>query len=276
MKIDAHQHFWIYNEKDFGWITDDMALLHQDFMPDNSLKILLDNGFDACVAVQARQTETETEFLLDLAKKSDFIRGVVGWVDLQAENIEERLSYFSGFPKLSGIRHVVQAEPDTDFLLRPAFQNGISLLKQYNLVYDILIYPKQLKSAVKMVRQFSEQVFVLDHIAKPLIKGKVLEPWRSHIKELARSENVYCKVSGMVTEANWQNWQEKDFRVYLDVIVESFGTDRILYGSDYPVCLAAGNYKSQLQIIEHYLASFSASEQADILGNTACRVYRLI
>jgi L-fuconolactonase len=261
MKIDSHQHFWKYSPDGFGWITENMSVIRRDFLPED-LKPELDRaGFDGCVAVQASQTEAETQFLLDLAGQYPFIKGVVGWVDLRATNAAERLAHFSKHPKMVGIRHVVQSEPDDRFLLRPDFMRGIKLLKQYKLTYDILIYPKHLPAAVEFVAQFPDQPFVLDHIAKPLIKAKTLSPWNKEVRRLAANPNVYCKLSGMVTEADWQEWKPGDFIPYLDVVVEAFGIGRLMIGSDWPVCRLAAQYGEVMQ--------------AKILGGNAFRFYGL-
>ncbi len=274
-KIDAHQHFWQYNPEEFGWINEEMAVIRQDFLP-GDLKPELDAaGYDGCVAVQAPQTEAETEFLLGLAEKHNFIRGIVGWVDLRAENVEARLAHYSRYPKLVGLRHIVQAEPDDQFLLNPAFGRGIGLLKKYNLTYDILIYPRHLPVAAQFAARFPDQPFVLDHLAKPFIRDHELEPWATHLRELARHENVYCKLSGMATEADWLVWRPDDFTPYLDVALEAFGPGRLMIGSDWPVCKVAAGYGEAMQIVEKYITRLSPSEKAGILGGNAVRFYGL-
>jgi L-fuconolactonase len=275
MIIDSHQHFWQYDAARDSWITDEMAVLKRDFLPDDLQTQLIANGVEGCVAVQAAQSENETRFLLDLAERHPFIKGVVGWCDLRGANLAERLEYFSRFEKLRGFRHVVQAEPDDDFLLREDFLRGISLLKNFNFTYDILIYPKQLPATIKFVGKFPEQAFVLDHIAKPFIKDRVTQPWAEQIGELATYPNLYCKVSGLVTEADWQNWQPDDYKAYLDIVFEAFGADRILYGSDWPVCLLAATYKQVKGILAAYTNHLSSRERAKIFQLNASRFYGL-
>jgi L-fuconolactonase len=274
-KIDAHQHFWHYAPEAFDWINEEMAVIRRDFLP-GDLKPELDAaGYDGCVAVQAPQTEAETEFLLGLAAQHDFIRGVVGWVDLRAGNAEERLAHFAQFPKLVGVRHIVQAEPDDEFLLDPAFSRGVGLLGQFNLTYDILIYPRHLPVAARFAARFPNQPFVLDHLAKPFIKDHQIEPWARHLRELAQHENVYCKLSGMVTEADWLVWDRDDFTPYLDVALEAFGPGRLMIGSDWPVCKVAAGYGEVMALVEEYISRLSPTENAAILGENAIRFYRL-
>lgn len=275
MKIDSHQHFWRYDPKVYAWITEDMHIIRRDFMPKDLIPLLYAAGFDGCIAVQADQSEAETRFLLELADQYDFIQGVVGWVDLISKEVEVHLSNLSNHPKLKGIRHIVQGEPDDYFLLREDFINGISHLKGFNLVYDILIYPRQLPAAIEFVRRFPQQVFVLDHIAKPFIKSGVIERWATHIRELAITPNVYCKLSGMVTEADWQNWTARDMYPYLDIVVEAFGTKRLMIGSDWPVCLVASSYEKAINLVKEYISQFSEKEQIGILGQNAVHCYKL-
>jgi L-fuconolactonase len=275
LKIDSHQHFWHYTPEAFGWINEEMAAIRRDFLPED-LKPELDRaGYDGCVAVQAPQTEAETEFLLSLAAQHGFIKGVVGWVDLRAANAGERLAYFSKFPKLVGVRHVVQDEPDDSFLLDPDFGRGIGLLGQFGLTYDILIYPRHLPVTTEFAARFPDQPFVLDHLAKPFIKDHELEPWAKHLRELARRENVHCKLSGMVTEADWLVWDRDDFTPYLDVALEAFGPGRLMIGSDWPVCKVAAGYGEVMQLVEEYIARLSPAEQAGVLGENAIRFYGL-
>lgn len=252
-----------------------MAVLKKNYLPQDLQEVYSANGIQACVAVQADQSEEETNFLLELASTHDFILGVVGWVDLCAANIAERLQYYSTFSKLKGVRHVVQDEPDPEFMLQASFINGVSQLKEFDLTYDILIFPKQFKAALNIVERFPEHRFVLDHLAKPSIADQKMDDWNPYILELSRFPNVYCKVSGMVTEAKWNNWTYEDFVPYLDVVFEGFGVDRIMYGSDWPVCLLAGTYSQVKGILEQYLTNFSAEDQAKIWGGNAARFYQL-
>lgn len=274
-KIDAHQHFWEFDPVRDGWITEEMTVIRKDFLPKDIKPVLKKNGIEGCVAVQADQSEKETNFLLDLAKENDFIKGVVGWIDLLKENINERLDYYSQFKALKGFRHILQGEKDRQFMLRPDFIRGIRALKKFNFTYDILIFPDQLQHTKNFVAAFPDQKFVIDHIAKPYIIDKEIDEWKKDITDVAKQENVYCKISGLVTEADWKKWKEKDFVPYLDVIVESFGMDRVMFGSDWPVCLLAASYKKVKEIVENYLSSFAQQEQEKVFGQNAIEFYNL-
>ena len=275
MRIDSHQHFWKYDPIDYDWINDEMAVIRKDFFPGDLEPLLKQNGFDGCVAVQAHQSEQETEQLLNYANQYKFVKGVVGWVDLQADNIEARLAHYQQFEKLKGLRHVLQGEPQRDLMLQPRFKKGISLLSKFGFTYDILIFPDQLRFAKELVKEFSQQAFVIDHIAKPYIKDKKTEEWEADMQAIAQHDNVYCKISGMVTEADWQTWKIDDFKPYLDIVVNSFGTSRILFGSDWPVCLVAGSYEKVLEIVKNYFNPFSAQEQDLVFGENAVKFYNL-
>ncbi|MEW6130805.1 MAG: amidohydrolase family protein [Acidobacteriota bacterium] len=275
MIIDSHQHFWRYDRRRYDWITDEMEVLRRDFLPADLLSEYQASGVDGSIAVQADQSERETRFLLELAEQNDFIKGVVGWVDLRDANLPLKLAYFAQFKKLCGFRHIVQSEPDDDFLLREDFLRGVGYLQDFDFTYDILIYPKQLSAAIKFVEQKPDHKFVVDHLAKPFIKDRMVSPWREQMQELARHENVYCKVSGMVTEADWQTWQAEDFKPYLDVIFEAFGSERVMFGSDWPVCLVAASYEQVKNLITDYLEEFSESQRANIMGLNAARFYDL-
>ncbi len=274
MRVDAHQHFWRYEPAQYPWIQSDWPL-RRDFLPPDLEPILGQAGLDACVAVQARQSLEETRWLLELADRHSFIKGVVGWVDLRSADLERQLEEFAVRPKFAGVRHVVQDEPDERFLLQPDFRRGIGGLARYSLVYDILIYPRQLPAAVELAREFPEQPFVLDHMAKPVIRDSLLSPWREQIQDLAKSPNVTCKVSGLITEAHWTKWRKADFRPCLDVVIEAFGPKRLMFGSDWPVCLLAGSYAQVCELVTDYFAPLSEPDREAILGGTAARVYRL-
>lgn len=274
-RIDAHQHFWNYDPVEYDWISSEMQLLRQDFGPTLLQTVLQQNGMDGCVSVQARQSEEENTALLQYAADHDFIKGVVGWVDLRAERIEHRLAYYSQFPKMKGFRHVLQGEADRALMLQPQFMRGISKLEKAGFTYDILIYADQLQHVPALLASFPDQRFVIDHIAKPEIKKGSLTDWKNDITRVATAENVYCKISGMVTEADWQHWKKEDFYPYLDTIVEVFGTKRILFGSDWPVCLVAASYERTLNIVQEYFAPFSAHEQALFFGGNATTFYKL-
>lgn len=273
--IDSHQHFWQYHPIKDAWITDNMKVIQQDFMPNDLKEELVKNKIDGCVAVQADQSENETHFLVDQAGNNDFIKGVVGWVELCADNIEERLNYFSQFNIVKGFRHIVQAEQDEAFLLRDDFCHGISLLEKYNFTYDLVIAPTHLVHATKFAQRFSNQKFVIDHLAKPFIKDQRIDQWEKDIQRIAHHENVFCKISGLVTEADWKNWKQKDFTPYLDVAFNAFGVDRVMYGSDWPVCLVASSYQEQLSIINNYLNPFSENEIKKVMGINAQNFYNL-
>lgn len=274
-KIDAHQHFWKYNQQDFAWITDDMHVIQKDFLPDDLLPIYQQHNIDGCVAVQVNQSEEENLFFLNLADQFDFIKGIVGWIDLPAVNIEERLAFFSKHKKIKGFRHILQGETNRALMLEEKFLNGISQLKKFNYTYDILIYTDQLQYALEFVQKFPDQLFVIDHLAKPLIKQQEIEDWKKSIQQFKSFENVYCKISGMVTEADWNNWSNQTFKPYIDVVAETFGTNRIMFGSDWPVCLVAANYDEMFAVVENYFSSFSKDEQGKFFGENAIRFYNL-
>ncbi len=275
MRIDAHQHFWRYNADEFGWIDDSMSSLRRDFGPDDLKPELERAGFQGSIAVQARQSLEETRWLLELAEDSPLILGVVGWVDLCSPDVRLQLQTFAGNPKLVGIRHVVQSEPDERFLLLPEFLRGISVLEEFDLTYDILIYPQHLPVAVEFVRHSPRQRFVLDHLAKPLIKSASIHPWEAGIRELAKFPNVFSKLSGMVTEADWQNWRPEDLKPYLDIALDNFGPERLMIGSDWPVCTVAASYKQTMSVVLDYLYKFPVNVQDAVLGGNAQRFWKL-
>lgn len=275
MVIDAHQHFWQYSPTRHDWISDDMAVLQKDFLPPDLQKVYEANGVEGCVAVQADQTEEETMFLLELAEQYDFIKGVVGWVDLRAGNVEERLAHFQQYKKLSGFRHIVQSEPDVDFMLRDDFQRGISLLARYGFTYDILVFPTQFDAALKLIRAFPEQKFVIDHIAKPYIKAGKIDEWASYMQRIGEHDNAWCKVSGILTEADWTNWTYEQIAPYLDVVRESFGPGRLLFGSDWPVCLLAATYAEVKDIAERFSEPFSKAEKELFFAKNTMDFYGL-
>jgi L-fucono-1,5-lactonase len=275
MRIDSHQHFWRYNPTQLPWITDAMDVLRRDYLPRDLMPLLRATGFDGTIAVQAQQVIDETEWLLRLADEQDFIRGVVGWVDLRSRQVDEQLKRFANHPKLVGVRHIVHDEPDDEFMLRPDFQRGIGKLQGFDLTYDLLLFPKHLPVAAKLVAQFSHQRFVLDHIAKPNIAEKQVLPWRDDLIRLARFPNVTCKLSGMVTEARWKQCRPEDFHPYLDAVVEAFGPDRLMIGSDWPVCTLSREYSPTMQIVMDYVQRLPPETRAGILGGNCARVYQL-
>ncbi len=275
MRIDAHQHFWHYSPAEHTWMSDEMKALKRDFLPKDLEPLLASSRLEGSVAVQARQSLEETRWLLQLADQHEFICAVVGWVDLRSENLQSQLEAFARHPKLAGVRHVVQDEVDDQFMLGPEFRRGISRLREFDLTYDLLLFPKHLPAAVELVEKFPEQRFVLDHIAKPKIAQHLLSPWREDLKALADLPNICCKLSGMVTEAKWDQWQPEDFRAYLDIVFAAFGPDRLMIGSDWPVCTLSADYSSTMQIVINYLHQFPAEVQAGVLGNNCARFYRI-
>lgn len=275
MRIDAHQHFWRYSAEEYDWIDDSMAVLRRDFLPKDLKPELEALGFDACIAVQARQTLDETRWLLKLADENPFIAGVVGWVDLRAENALDHLATFACNPKFVGVRHIIQTEHDERFLLRPDFLRGIAALQEFDLTYDILIYPRHLAVATEFVSRFPDQRFVLDHLAKPFIRAQSIEPWATHLRELAKFPNVFCKLSGMVTEADWKSWKPHHFKRYIETAMEAFGPDRLMIGSDWPVCKVAGSYFAVMSLVIEFLQCQPTETSEKILGGTAQRIWRL-
>jgi L-fucono-1,5-lactonase len=275
MKIDAHHHFWKYTTAEYGWIEDSMKVIRRDFLPADLEKEIRAAGIDGVVSVQARQTLEENHFLLDLAHRNDFIRGVVGWAPLTEANVKAVLEQFAAQPKAKAIRHTLQGEADDRYMLREDFNRGIALLKDFSLAYDILIYERHLPQTLQFVDRHPDQVFVLDHIAKPRIKDGYLSPWQTNIVQLAHRPNVYCKISGMVTEADYKNWTEEQLYPYVDTVVSAFGPKRVMFGSDWPVCLVACPYGRWVEIVKKRIGDLSQPEQDRILGGTAIEAYKL-
>ncbi|MGD0461204.1 MAG: amidohydrolase family protein [Tepidisphaeraceae bacterium] len=275
MVIDSHQHFWKYSSAEYGWIEESMSAIRRDFLPEDLRPLLQPAGVDGVISVEARQSLEETHCLLGLASENPFIRGVVGWVPLISDRVKSDLEAVAADPKLRGIRHVLQGESDDQYMLREDFNRGLSLLKEFGLAYDILIFARQLPTALRLVDRHPEQVFVLDHIAKPSIKAAELEPWAKYIKEISRRTNVYCKVSGMVTEADWQAWTEGGLREYFDIVLEAFGAGRLIAASDWPVCLLACGYKRWWEIQRQWAAGLAGPEQEQFLGLNAVTAYGL-
>jgi L-fuconolactonase len=275
MRIDVHQHFWRHNPQQHVWMTDAMDALRRDYLPPELAPLLKAIGVDGTITVQARQMLEETEWLLTLADEYDFIRGVVGWVDLRSSKVREQLEKYGTHSKLVGVRHVVHDEPDDNFMLLPEFRRGIAALREFDLTYDLLLFPRHLPVASKLVEQFPDQPFVLDHIAKPEIRDRRISPWREDVQALAQFDNVYCKLSGMVTEAAWKSWRPDDFRCYLDIVIEAFGTDRVMIGSDWPVCTLAGNYAAVMGIVMDYAEQYPANVRDAILGGNCVRFYKV-
>ena len=277
MRIDAHQHFWHYNAAEYGWIDESMAALRRDVLPPESAREMSAFRFDHCIAVQARQTDEETRWLLELASRHASIAGVVGWVDLQqgADRVRHRLASYAGDPKLVGIRHIVQAESDDRFLLRPQVLEGLSILAEFSLPFDLLIYPRHLDVAIECVARLPNLPFVLDHLAKPNIRDGQIEAWQRGIRALAAHGNVFAKLSGLITEADWHTWTPQLIRPYLDVAFEAFGWQRLIIGSDWPVCLVAGDYSRTMNLVLDYISARPPHEQAAVIGGNAERFWRL-
>jgi len=274
MRIDAHQHFWIYNQREYDWIDEAMASIRRDFLPADLRPELEDAGFAGSVVVQVRQTLEETRWLLELAEDNPFILGVVGWVDLRSPRLYQDLQSFAGKSKLVGIRHIVQSEPD-DFLLDADFLRGISMLQEFDLAYDLLIYTKHLPLAAEFVKRFPRQRFVLDHLAKPPIRSRAIDLWARGMRELASFPNLHAKVSGLVTEADWRGWKPEDLRPYLDVAFESFGAKRLMIGSDWPVCTVAASYGQVVNLVKDYMSSYTAEDREAVFGGNAANFWRL-
>jgi L-fuconolactonase len=276
MRIDAHQHFWIYQPEEYEWIEESLAMLRRDFLPEQPESELRKSGFQRSVAVQARQSLEETRWLLELANRSSSIRGVVGWVDLRSAELRAQLAEFAGNPKFVGVRHIVQSEPDHRFLLQPELLRGISVLEEFDLAYDILIYERHLAVAADFVERFPRQRFVLDHLAKPPIKSGEMDSWSRGIRRLGEFPNVFCKLSGLVTEADWQRWTPEQITPYLDIAMDAFGQDQLMIGSDWPVCLVAALYQPVMDLVRDYVTRKNPEWRAGLLGGNAARFCRLI
>jgi L-fuconolactonase len=272
MRLDAHQHFWSYDAAQYPWIPPGSPL-HRSWLPEDLAALQAPLGFEGSIAVQARQVVGESDWLLGLADRHANVMGVVGWVDLRSDRVEEDLVRLAAHPKFVGVRHVVQDEPDDDFMLGRDFQRGISQLRAHGLTYDILIYPRQLPAAIRLAEAFPEQAFVLDHVAKPNVKDGQLEPWRTDLRRLARLPNVHCKVSGLITEADHRAWRVEQFRPYLDTVFEAFGVSRLMYGSDWPVCLLAGDYRQAFELVDDYARQCTPAERAALFGGNCATFY---
>ena len=274
VRVDAHVHFWRYSANEYGWIDDSMALLRRDFLPEDAAREMRAAGIDACVAVQVRQTLEETRWLLKLAGEHPFIAGVVGWVDLRADDLDAQLEGLTGHPKLVGIRHVVQAEPD-DFLLGDAFRRGVARLARHGLAYDILVYARQLPATIDFAAALPDQRLVLDHLGKPDIRAGGFDGWRQDLDRLAAFPNVCAKLSGLVTEADWRHWTAEDLHRYINAALDSFGPERLMIGSDWPVCTLAGGYRDVLDVVRTAIAGRPPAERDAVLGRTAQRFWNL-
>lgn len=272
-KLDAHQHFWKYSDAEYGWIDD--PVLRRDFLPDDLHKELRGAGIDGSISVQARQTLAETEWLISLAERYAFLKAVVGWVPLTSPSAESEIAKFSSRKKLKAVRHVVQDEPDDRYILRDDFNAGVALLDKHGLAYDILIFDKHLPYAIQFVDRHPQQRFVLDHIAKPRIRDGEVLPWRDNLREMAKRPNVWCKISGLVTEADHKHWTEAQLRFYIDTAIDAFSPKRVMFGSDWPVCLSATTYATWTALVHRAISHFSPTEQASIFGGAASEAYRI-
>ena len=275
MVIDSHHHFWNYNLVEYDWIDDSMKTIRADFLPGKLEQTIRSAGVDGVISVQARQSVEETDWLLGMAHQNPFIKGVVGWLPLMDEHLESWLEKYAAETSLKALRHVIQGEPDPEFVLRSDFNRGISLLKKYKLIYDILIIERQLPNTIRFIDQHPDQEFVLDHLAKPLIACNELSPWKENIHELAKRDHVSCKISGMVTEADFTDWSPEQLHPYFEVVLEAFGPERLLFGSDWPVCLVATTYQDWVNLVQKEISSLSETEQTKIMGGNAERIYKL-
>lgn len=275
MRIDAHQHFWLFDPVKDSWITEEMAVIRRNFLPNDIGQILKDNNFDGVVAVQADQSHQETDFLVELSGVYKLIKAVVGWVDLRSEAIDEHLAHFKRSPIIKGFRHIVEGEVDPDFLHRDEFLRGIAALTKHQYTYDLLIRPRHYASTLKCVSVNPEQAFMLDHIAKPPIKTQEFDEWAAFIHDLAQYKNVHCKISGLATEADWKHWTLDHFTQYIAHVISCFGKDRVLFGSDWPVCLLAGSYEDSIRIVEDKLNDFTEAELKGFWGDNAVQFYSI-
>ena len=274
-RIDSHHHLWRYSQETYPWITNKMNVLRRDFLPSDIATEARANHIDGCVVVQAQQTLDETYTLLEHADRNTFLRGVVGWAPISSSRFPSILEELCSHPKLRGLRHVIQDEPDENYILRKDFNLGIDKLAKQSLVYDVLVFAKHLPQTIAFVDRHPQQIFVLDHMGKPDVARQVLSPWKENIRDLARRDNVYCKLSGLLTEAKWKEWKEDQFQPYVDTVMEAFSPTRIMMGSDWPVCLLAGSYSRWMQLVYQWTSSLSTDEQDCILGKTAVKVYNL-
>ena len=273
--IDAHHHLWHYTARDFPWISGKMSKLKRDFSPAQLEALAVAHNITGTIAVQARQTLVETHWLLDLAKSSPLIKGVVGWVPLIDADVAQQLEALASDPALVGVRHVLHDERDPHYMLRPDFNRGIQALTAHDLCYDLLIFPQHLPHAIEFVDRHPNQAFVLDHLAKPDVAHAEITSWARDLKRLAERLNVACKLSGVVTEADWQRWSPTDLQPYFDTVLEAFGSSRLMYGSDWPVLNLAADYGRWQQTVATLLAPLSPGEASAVMRGTADRVYGL-
>jgi L-fuconolactonase len=275
-RLDSHHHFWKYSAEQYGWISDEMRVLRRDFLPSDLLTETQSTHIDGVISVQARQTVEETRWLLEQADQHDWIRGVVGWLPLASRQIAEEMARFEQSKKLVGLRHVVQDETDDGFLARPEFNDGISAMQKYGWTYDLLIYARQLPFAIPFVDKHPNQIFVLDHIAKPTVRSSAFDAqWARDLLELARRPNVYCKFSGVVTEVRDQSWSIETIKPYWEAALNAFGINRLMFGTDWPVCLLRANYSDWVATVSVFVEQLSESEQSQFWSQNAIKAYKL-
>lgn len=275
MVIDSHVHFWKYDKKRFSWISNEMKLLKQDYLPEHLALSLKRNGIDGCIAVQADDAEVETRFLVELAQTHPEIKGVIGWLDPESDSFEEKLSFFSQYPIIKGWRYS-RLHNTGDYLLTEKTKEAILLLGQRGFTFDLLLHPEQLAQASRLAASLPGQIFVLDHGGKPLIAVKEINSWKNELNQLAKNRNVFCKISGLLTETSWKNWSPADFYPYLDVLFEAFSPQRLLFGSDWPVMLLSGMYVQWKSLIEKYMENHTEEERQAVFGGNAMAVYKLL
>jgi L-fuconolactonase len=274
MRIDAHQHFWKFDPVRDSWITSEMQVIRKNFLPTDLYPLLQQESMNGCIAVQASQSEAETDFLVQLSTEYEFVKGVVGWVDLKSDRLGDRLTHFAQFKSIKGFRHIVQSEPQ-GFLLDYHFIDGVKQLERFNFSYDLLIYPHQLEESVSFIKQLPHQRIMIDHLAKPYIKRKEMDRWKKGMDRCASFDNTWCKLSGLITEGDWLNWDQSDFWPYLEFVLEAFGADRVVFGSDWPVCLLAASYQEVIALVEDFIAPLTGEEKRKIMGENAVRFYNL-
>jgi L-fuconolactonase len=276
LRIDAHQHFWKFDPVRDSWITDDMQVIQRDFLPDDLFKEINTQKIEGTIAVQAAESETETRFLLELAEENEFIKGVVGWIDLKHEMIDIQLQEWKKFSKLKGFRNITQGKPDDQYFKNKDFQKGIRQLTANQFTYDVLVYHDQLPAAIQFTERFPDQAFILDHLGKPAITAGEIKKWKENIRVLSQHPRTFCKLSGLITEADWKKWRYEDLSPYLEIVGEYFGVDRICFGSDWPVCLLAGSYGEVTGILTRFLQQVNQSDHEKVWGTNAANFYQLI
>lgn len=275
MRIDSHQHFWQASRGDYGWLTPELGSLYRDYLPDDLRPLLQEHRIDKTVVVQAAPTVAETDFLLALAQRREFIAGVVGWLDMASVDFEDQFAAYRRKPGFIGIRPMLQDLPEDDYILKPQVLDSLEKIAAADFPFDFLVYTRHLPYVLQALERAPGLRAVIDHIAKPEIRARRMEPWKSHIRELAQYPNVYCKLSGMITEADRKNWKADDLQPYVEHVAECFGPQRLMFGSDWPVCLLAGTYSQVINTLAEILAPMlNEAAMAKILGENAARFYK--